>query len=168
MDGLDDYFDYAMDLDEAGREQLMDRLRRDDPALADRLREALDKMVTNPDFLCQRKPAPRPAGQPDRLLAAAVRVGDLERAVAWYTEHFVCEVVREADGCATLAFGEVLLHLRSWDQDLPSVSIVSPDVAELGPSHRRQDGVRALQLTDPWGNTIEVVDRAPPASGAGR
>ena len=38
------------------------------------------------------------------------------------------------------------------------------DAAELGPSHRRADGVRALQLTDPWGNTVEVVDRAPGAA----
>lgn len=160
MDGLDDYFDYAMDLDESGREQLMKRLRQDDPALAQRLRDALENMVTNRDFLCQSKPAPRPEGQPDQLMATALRVGDLRRAVAWYTEHFVCEVVQQSEQVATLAFGEVLLHLRSWEQEAPAVCIVSPDVAELGPSQRRSDGVRALQLTDPWGNTIEVVDRA--------
>lgn len=160
MDGLDDYFDYAMDLDESGREKLIKRLRKDDPALAKRLCDALETMVTNRDFICQTKPAPRPEGQPDQLIATALRVGDLRRAVAWYTEHFVCKVVHQGERTATLAFGEVLLHLRVWDQEAPAICIASPDVAELGPSQRRRDGVRALQLTDPWGNTIEVVDRA--------
>ena len=54
---------------------------------------------------------------------------------------------------------DVRLRLRRWDEDRPLVTIVSPDVAELGPSQRRSDGVRALQLTDPWGNAVEVVDR---------
>ena len=60
---------------------------------------------------------------------------------------------------ATLGFGDVRLRLRRWDEDRPLVTIVSPDVAELGPSQRRSDGVRGLQLTDPWGNAVEVVDR---------
>ena len=160
MDGLDDYFDYAMDLDETGREQLMARLRKDDPALAVRLQDALTNMVKNPDFLCQRKPAPRAEGEQDRLLAATLRVGDVARAVAWYTEHFCCDVLGQDEDQATLGFGDARLQLRRWDEDRPLVTIVSPDVAELGPSQRRSDGVRALQLTDPWGNAVEVVDRA--------
>jgi len=73
MDGLDDYFDYAMDLDEAGRSKLMARLRKEEPLLAERLHTALTEMVTNPDFLCQRQPAPRGDGEPDRLLAWRLR-----------------------------------------------------------------------------------------------
>jgi catechol-2,3-dioxygenase len=161
MDGLDDYFDYAMDLDEAGRAKLMARLREDDPALAARLHDALTHMVKNPDFLCQRKPAPRAEGERDRLLAATLQVGDVGRAVAWYTEHFCCDVVGQSEAVATLAFGDARLQLRRWGEDRPTVTIVSPDVATLGPSQRRSDGVRALQLTDPWGNAVEVVDRAP-------
>ena len=122
-------------------------------------------MVKNPDFLCQRKPSPRPAGQPDQLLASALRVGDLERAVSWYTEHFRCEVVQRDERHATLAFGDVQLQLQSWDSDQPALAIVSPDVAQLGASQRRADGVRVLQLTDPWGNAIQVVDRVPSADG---
>lgn len=118
-------------------------------------------MVQNPDFLCQRKPSPRPDGAPDQLLASTLRVGDLGRALAWYTEHFRCGIVEQAETHATLAFGGGLLRLCQHDEERPAVTILSPDVAELGPSKRRADGVRALQLTDPWGNTIEVVDRAP-------
>ena len=163
MDGLDDYFDYAMDLDEVGRAKLMERLQADDPALAARLQDALTNQVTNPDFLCQRKPAPRAEGQPDLLLATALRVGDLARAVQWYSKHFCCEVLQQDDQQATLGFGSTRLVLQRLEAEQPALTIVSPDVAELGPSHRRADGVRALQLTDPWGNTVEVVDRAPGA-----
>lgn len=164
MDSLDDYFDYAMDLDEAGRATLMARLKVDDPGLAARLQEALTNQVTNPDFLCQRQPAPRPVGQPDLLLATTLTVGDLARAVAWYSEHFCCDVLQQDDDQATLAFGAAQLVLQRYGAERPALTIVSPDVAELGPSHRRADGVRALQLTDPWGNTVEVVDRAPGAT----
>jgi len=165
MDGLDDYFDYAMDLDEAGRSKLMARLRKEEPLLAERLHTALTEMVTNPDFLCQRQPAPRADGEPDRLLASTLRVGDVDRAVSWYTEHFRCEVVRQQDDEATLVFGASRLTLRRWDEERPAVTIVSPDVASLGPSHRRSDGARALLLTDPWGNAVEVVDRVPGEQG---
>ena len=66
-------------------------------------------MVKNPDFLCQRKPAPRAEGERDRLLAATLHVGDVGRAVAWYTEHFCCDVVGQSDDVATLA--ELFRHL---------------------------------------------------------
>lgn len=165
MDPLDDYFEYAMDLDEAGRAKLMARLRKEDPKLAERLDLALSKMVKNPDFLCQRAPEPRADGEPDQVLAVAVRVGDVERAVQWYTEHFQCRVVVQEEQRAVLAFGAVLVQLRLWEDDQPLLTLVSPDVAALGPSQRRSDGVRALQLTDPWGNAIEVVDRASTAGG---
>jgi catechol-2,3-dioxygenase len=92
--------------------------------------------------------------------AVSVRVGDLDRAVAWYREHFRCEVVQVDERRALLAFGQTHLQLCRWDDAEPPLTIVSPDVAELGPSSRRADGVRSLQLTDPWGNAIEVVDRA--------
>ena len=60
---------------------------------------------------------------------------------------------------------ESMSLLQSWDSDQPALAIVSPDVAELGASQRRADGVRVLQLTDPWGNAIQVVDRVPSADG---
>lgn len=159
MDGLDDYFDYAMDLDEAGRAKLMARLRKEEPVLAERLQATLSEMVKNPDFLCQRKPAPRAEGERDRLLATTLCVGDVTRAVAWYTRYFCCDVVDQDADFATLAFGDARLRLRRWDEGRPRITIMSPDVAQLGPSQRRSDGVRALHLTDPWGNAVEVVDR---------
>lgn len=168
MTDLDDYFDYAMDLDEAGRAQLMKKLQKDEPAMARQLQDALTNMVKNPDFLCQRKPSPRPAGAPDQLLASTLRVGDVARAVAWYSEHFRCRVVQQDERRATLAFGGGFLQLQRWDEERPILTIVNPDVAEIGPSQRRADGVRALQLTDPWGNAIEVIDRAPDQSAGGQ
>ena len=163
MDPLDDYFEYAMDLDDAGRATLLDRLRREDPEIAARLEQTLAQMVKNPDFLCQRAPEPRAPGQSDLVHAVTVRVGDLARAVEWYGKHFVCRVVSQDDRRAVLDFGGVFVRLCLWDDENPPLTILSPDVAELGPSTRRADGVRALQLTDPWGNAIEVVDRAPPS-----
>lgn len=150
----------------------MKKLMADEPALARQLQDALSNMVKNPDFLCQRKPPPRREGEPDQLLAATVQVGDVGRAVAWYTEYLRCRVVEQDETEATLAFRGGFLQLRRWDEQRPILTIVNPDVAELGPSQRQANGVRALQLTDPWGNAIEVVDRATGATndpgGGGR
>ncbi len=162
MDSLDDYFEYAMDLDEVGRAQLLKRLRKDDASLAARLEQALSDMVKNPDFLCQRAPAPLPPGTVGELQAVSVRVDDLDRACAWYAEHFGCQVQSRGERSATLSFGAVLLRLCATDEAPPALTILAPNVAELGPSMRRADGVRALLLTDPWGNALEVVDRAAP------
>lgn len=159
---LDDYFDYAMDLDERQRAVLLQRLRDEEPALAEQLERALREQVRNPDFLCQQAPpTPSPDAGPtvERLQHVTLRVGDLDRAVGWYTSTFRGELVRRDDGRAVLRFDGFTLHLVAGEGRPPGLTLVRPDVAAMGPSTRRPDGVRALHLVDPWGNAIEVVDR---------
>jgi hypothetical protein len=159
MDSLDDYFEYAMDLPERDRNKLLSRLRHDDPLMAERLQAALGQMVKNPDFLCQNQDAPHSEDQEDRLQRVTIRVGNLERAKKWYTEVFRCSLVRSDANRVVLSFTTIELHLVADENEPPSVSILRPDVAKMGPSERRNDGVRSLRMVDPWGNAIEVIDR---------
>lgn len=161
MDSLDDYFEYAMDLAEPQRAELIKRLQREDPTMAARLQQALGSMVTNPDFLCQTQPVPRPDNEPDTVHHVTVAVGDLKRAIEWYRQTFRAKLVATSSERAVFAFGSIELHLVPAEHLPSGITIVRHDVAAMGPSERRQDGVRGLHLVDPWGNAIEVVDRAP-------
>jgi predicted enzyme related to lactoylglutathione lyase len=158
MESIDDYFEYAMDLAESQRQELLRRLRKEEPDLAKRLEAALADQVRNPDFLCQEQPVMRRADEPDVLHHVAVVVGDLDRAVQWYGEVFRAKLLRRDARRAVFAFGAVELHLVD-EQQPAGVTIVRHDVAAMGPSTRRPDGVRGMHLVDPWGNAIEVVDR---------
>ena len=158
MESIDDYFEYAMDLSESQRQDLLRRLRKDEPTLAERLEAALSGQVRNPDFLCQDQPAVRRADEPDVLHHVTVVVGDLTRAVEWYGKVFRAKLLRRDEQCAVFSFGAVEVHLVN-EQRPASLTIVRHDVAAMGPSQRRTDGVRGLHLVDPWGNAIEVVDR---------
>ena len=159
MDPLDDYFEYAMDLPEGQRRALLDRLRADDPALCLRLERALLSQVRNPDFLCQEAPPPATPGAPDRVRTVSLPVGDIERATRWYLEVFRCTIVRRDGERCVLDFDGVRVQLVRRDVDHAALTLQRADVAEMGPTGRREDGVRGLHLVDPWGNTIEVVDR---------
>lgn len=160
MDSIDDYFEYAMDLAEPQRVKLIQSLQKDQPEMAARLVQALGSMIKNPDFLCQEQPMPRAADEPDVVHHVTVQVGDLERAIAWYGETFRAKLLRRASNRAVFAFGSLELHLVGPGTQPAGITIVRHDVAKMGPSKRRADGVRQLHLVDPWGNAIEVIDRA--------
>ncbi len=163
MESLDDYFEYAMDLPEAQRGKLLAQLRADDPALAARLEKALAEQVKNPDFVAQTAPRPPRPGEPDRLKHVTLQVDDTAKASRWYVEVFRCRLVRQDAERVVIAFGEVEVHLVQRDVAPPSLTLLRRDVASMGPSQRRADGVRGLHLVDPWGNVIEVVDGPTPA-----
>ncbi|MFK7743314.1 MAG: VOC family protein [Planctomycetota bacterium] len=159
MSELDDYFEYAMDLNGPQRKQLLKRLRKEEPALAKQLQKALDDQVKNPDFLCQEPPVEVDESAPERLHHVTLQVADVPRAIEWYQRTFRCRLDRFSKERAVLHFDGLELHLVSSRQTPPSLTLVRPDVAKMGPSHRRSDGVRVLNLVDPWGNAIELVDR---------
>lgn len=166
MDSLDDWFEYALDLPEAERLALLERLRGDDPELARRLEDALTQQVTNPDFLCRASstPASRPA--PARLVRVTLPVDDVAAAVRWYRDVFGCRLVRDEPLAAVVALGDVELHFVARGLEPAGLTILRDRVADLGPGELRPDGTRALRLVDPWGNAIEVVDGPKRAGGS--
>jgi len=155
---FDDYLEYAMDVPDQQRDELLAELDRSDPPLGAKLREALERLVTNRDFVCQTAPKPVDADARDRVRHVTLPVDDLDRAVRWYTRTFRCELVIQEGDRAVLAFDGSEVHLVAAGRDAPRLTVQRPDVAGMGPSTRRPDGVRGLHLTDPWGNVIEVVD----------
>ena len=157
---LDDYFELALDLPEAQRAEMIAQLRRDDPELATRLTALLAAEAGNPDFACHAAPLRQPPAS-DSVQSVVLHVGDVARAAVWYQEVFRCQLVRQEQGRAIVAFGNLQLHLVAPELQPPGITIQREDVAAFGRTSRSADGGRRLQMVDPWGNAIELIGREP-------
>jgi predicted enzyme related to lactoylglutathione lyase len=157
MDGIDDYFEYALDLPPDQRQQLLAGLRSSDPAMAAQLTRLLDELVSNPDFACHGTSLAAAAAGPARVRHVTLRVGDLGAALRWYGSVFHCRVVQQQPDRAVIAFANLELQLVLGELEPPGLSVQAADVAALGATERLPDGGRVLRLVDPWGNPFEVT-----------
>jgi hypothetical protein len=157
MDGIDDYFEYALDLPADQRQELLTSLRATDPAMATRLEHLLRELVSNPDFACHGTSLAVTTSEPAAVRHATLRVGDLAAAVQWYAEVFRCRIVSQQTDRVVVAFANFELQLVLGDLEPPGFCVRAADVARLGGTERRSDGSRALRLVDPWGNPFEVT-----------
>ena len=82
-------------------------------------------------------------------------------AVAWYQSVFACELLDHDGPRARLRFGNICLSLVTPEHQPPGIAVLRADVERFGRAERRADGSRGLFLVDPWGNSIEIVDRRP-------
>jgi catechol 2,3-dioxygenase-like lactoylglutathione lyase family enzyme len=88
----------------------------------------------------------------------AVAVNDIDQAVAWYTQQFRSRVLFQDETWALLEFANVNLALVIPEQHPPHIGFVTPDAAKQGPLQRHRDGTRSIYVSDPWGNSIELLE----------
>jgi hypothetical protein len=155
MDGLDDWFEYALDLPPAERERAIASLRAQDPAKADHLAAMLAECVSNPDFACQAT-APARDAEPPRALALTLAVADVPAAARWYAELLRCPVVEQSADAATLRLPNLDLRLVRGELAPPGLVLRHPDVLHLGAAARSHGSTRELAIVDPWGNALTL------------
>ena len=95
----------------------------------------------------------------DTIDHVAVCVPDVEQAIAWYTEMFDCRVSYRDESWALLEFGNVKLALVIPAQHPAHIAVSSAEAQRFGPLITHRDGVRSVYITDPWGNSVELVAR---------
>lgn len=100
----------------------------------------------------------------DALDHIAVSVRDIARAVAWYRDHFRCDIVYQDETWAMLQFQNVKLALVVPEQHPPHLGFVSPDAARFGKLKQHRDGTRSIYVGDADGNVVEILE---PYPGAG-
>ncbi len=95
--------------------------------------------------------------QLDSIDHIAIPVEDVSSAVAWYQREFHCEVSYQDDTWAFLKFGNIKLALVIPAQHPAHIAFVSPEAEKFGPLKLHRDGTRSCYVTDPAGNSIEIM-----------
>ncbi len=98
----------------------------------------------------------------------AIQTSDIPGSVAFYKNHFGAEVIYEDQSWAFLRLGKGKLALVNPQQHPPHVAIrvdiaqleaMAADCGQEVKAHR--DGTRGIYLTDPAGNTVELINYPP-------
>jgi catechol 2,3-dioxygenase-like lactoylglutathione lyase family enzyme len=93
----------------------------------------------------------------DRLHHVAITVPSIADAVTWYCRKFECETVYQDETWALLQFENIALALVSPDQHPPHFAIERDDAGLYGLLNKHRDGTASAYLSDPWGNTVEIL-----------
>jgi catechol 2,3-dioxygenase-like lactoylglutathione lyase family enzyme len=100
---------------------------------------------------------PAPEAPLDSIHHIAVSVKDIKSAVDWYTRNFQCKVSYQDDTWAFLEFANLKLALVIPSQHPAHIAFLSPEAERFGPLKPHRDGTRSCYVTDPAGNSIEIM-----------
>lgn len=93
----------------------------------------------------------------DAIDHIAIPVTDVAEAVDWYTRTFRCEISYQDATWALLKFGNIGLALVIPGQHPAHIGFVSAEAEKFGPLREHRDGTRSCYLTDPAGNSVEIL-----------
>ena len=93
----------------------------------------------------------------DQVHHVAVPVPDIAKAVKWYTSQFHCQVEYIDDTWALLEFANTKLALVLPQQHPSHFAIARPDASNFGKLVNHRDGLNSVYITDPFGNSVEVL-----------
>jgi catechol 2,3-dioxygenase-like lactoylglutathione lyase family enzyme len=93
----------------------------------------------------------------DSLDHTAIAVRDLDETVDWYLENFACRVLYRDATWALLEFANSRLAFVLPDQHPPHVAVRKLDAERFGVLGTHRDGTRFTYVTDPSGNTVEIL-----------
>lgn len=87
----------------------------------------------------------------------AISVRSIAESVEWYSSRFRCKVIYRDETWAMLAFDNIRLALIASGTHPPHIGFVRPDAESFGPLKPHRDGTQSTYITDPSGNTIEIL-----------
>ncbi|MDP9055329.1 MAG: VOC family protein [Acidobacteriota bacterium] len=93
----------------------------------------------------------------DSIDHIAIPVENVATALEWYRNKFHCEVTYQDDTWAFIQFGNVKLALVIPAQHPAHIAFVSPEAEKSGALKLHRDGTRSCYVTDPAGNSIEII-----------
>jgi extradiol dioxygenase family protein len=86
----------------------------------------------------------------------AVAVSDVKGTVDWYLKNFKCQVTYQDDSWALLEFANIRVAFVLPQQHPPHFALLR-DPALFGEPTTHRDGTRSVYLSDPSGNSVEVL-----------
>jgi len=95
----------------------------------------------------------------DAIDHVAVSVKDIGSAVAWYKERFNCAVDYQDNSWAYLKFQNIRLALVVSHEHPAHIAFAIEQAERFGKLNKHRDGTRSLYIEDPYGNSVELVDK---------
>ena len=95
----------------------------------------------------------------DSIHHIAIHVADLSASIKWYQTSFNCELICQERQFARLRFANIELVLTLPSSDPAHLAFAREDATKLGTLRERADGLMTTFLSDPTGNTIEIIGR---------
>jgi len=96
-----------------------------------------------------------------------IAVGNVSKAVEWYTKHFHCDHFRcdhfrcdieyHDETRELFVFGNTRLALVPPKQHPPHIGFIHPQAESFGELKLHRDGTRSCSVADPAGNAVEVL-----------
>ena len=103
----------------------------------------------------------------DEIHHVVIAVGNVSKAVEWYTKHFHCDHFRcdhfrcdieyHDETRALFVFGNTRLALVPPKQHPPHIGFIHPQAESFGELKLHRDGTRSCYVADPAGNAVEVL-----------
>ncbi len=89
----------------------------------------------------------------------AIPVQKIARAIAWYQEHFNCDILYQDESWALLQFANIKLALVLPEQHPGHLAFVHEHPEQFGALKHHRDGTRSIYINDPEGNAIEFIEK---------
>lgn len=93
----------------------------------------------------------------DAMDHVAISVPDIGQAVDWYSQHFQCAVLYRDESWALVQFSNIKLALVLPSQHPPHMGFFSLKARDFGPLKAHRDGTKSVYITDPAGNSLELL-----------
>lgn len=93
----------------------------------------------------------------DTVDHVAISVPDIGQALDWYRRHFQCEVLYRDDSWALVQFANIKLALVLPSQHPPHMGFYTANAGEFGELRAHRDGTKSIYITDPAGNSLELL-----------
>ncbi|MEO6202993.1 MAG: VOC family protein [Nitrospirales bacterium] len=107
----------------------------------------------------KRQASPKPS-KLDTIHHVAIPVPNVAKAVEWYTSRFNCCVDYIDESWALLGFANTKLALVLPREHPSHFALSRPDANKFGDLITHRDGLNSVYITDPFGNSIEVLEES--------
>ena len=94
----------------------------------------------------------------DTVHHVAIEVDDVTACLQWYTETFKCRVAYQDQTWALIDFANMSLALVTRGQHPPHIGLVTDQAHGYGELTTHRDGTRSIYISDPAGNSVELLD----------
>ena len=94
----------------------------------------------------------------DHIHHIAVSVPNIAKSLEWYTSRFNCEIEYVDETWALLAFANAKLALVIPKEHPAHFALRRPDANKFGELGTHRDGLKSVYISDPFGNTIEILE----------